>query len=156
MTPATSYLASSWGLPRPIIKFHQKKKWVWSWARGTPQTFEFPLIFLQRLGLATSNFDCRRGSPKSHPEKKWAWRWARKAPPKFRGSPLIFLQRLQLAISNLARSWGLPSTTIKPHPQEKWAWPWAREPPKYLGFPFNISVMAAVFSYVSVSEDSCY
>ena len=29
MKPAISNLACSWGLPKPIIKSHQKKKWVW-------------------------------------------------------------------------------------------------------------------------------
>jgi len=29
---------------------------------------------------------------------------------------------------------------------QKWAWPWVREVPIYLGFPFNISAMAALSS----------
>jgi len=40
----------------------------------------------------------------------------------------------------------LPRSTIKPHTEEKWAWPWVREAPIYLGFPFNISAMAALSS----------
>jgi len=62
------------GLTRPIIRSNQKKKWVWPWARGAFQKFGFPLIFLQQLGLTTSNFACRWGVPrpiiKSHPEIK--------------------------------------------------------------------------------------
>jgi len=41
-------------------------------------------------------------------------------------------------------SLGLPWPTVKPHPEEKWAW--FREAPIYLGFPFNISAMAALSS----------
>ena len=37
-------------------------------------------------------------------------------------------------------------STIKPHREEKLAWPWVREAPIYLGFPFNISAMAALSS----------
>ena len=29
---------------------------------------------------------------------------------------------------------------------KKWAWPQVREAPKYLGFPFNISAKAELFS----------
>ena len=28
-----------WGLPSPIIEFHQNKKWTWPWARGALQNF---------------------------------------------------------------------------------------------------------------------
>jgi len=42
MTPATSNLAGCWRLPRPIIKSHQKKKWVWTWDRVAPQNVGLP------------------------------------------------------------------------------------------------------------------
>ena len=32
MKPATSNLASRWGLPRPIKKSHAEEKWAWPWA----------------------------------------------------------------------------------------------------------------------------
>ena len=42
MKPVTSNLASRWGLPRPIIKFHAEEKWAWPWVRGAPQNWGFP------------------------------------------------------------------------------------------------------------------
>ena len=45
MKPATSNLASRWGLPRPIIKSHAEEKWAWPWARGAPQNFGVPLQY---------------------------------------------------------------------------------------------------------------
>jgi len=42
MKPATSSLASSLGLPSPIIKSYQNKKWMWPWAMGAPQNFGVP------------------------------------------------------------------------------------------------------------------
>ena len=49
---ATSNLACSWGLPRPIIKITQKKKWAWPWAKEAPEDLEvLPFIFLN--GRAT-------------------------------------------------------------------------------------------------------
>ena len=37
MTPATSNLACSWGLQRPITKSHSEEKLVWPWAKKTSQ-----------------------------------------------------------------------------------------------------------------------
>jgi len=31
------------GFPRRIIKSHQKRKWVWLWARGAPRNLGLPL-----------------------------------------------------------------------------------------------------------------
>jgi len=49
-----------------------------------PGILVFPIIFLQRLGLGTSNLVHNLGFPnpniKPHPEEKWAWPWAREAP----------------------------------------------------------------------------
>ena len=74
MKPATSNLASRWGLPRPIIKSYAKEKWACPWARGAPQNLGSPLIFLQRLKIATSRLTGRWALPrvitKSHPEEK--------------------------------------------------------------------------------------
>ena len=101
-----------------------------------------PLIFLQRLKLATSNLVYCLGLPrpiiKLHPEEKWAWPWARGA-SQILGSPLIFLQRLKLATSNLVCSLSLQSPIIKSQPEKKWAWPCARGASQIWGFPSNIS-----------------
>jgi len=51
---ATSNLAYSLDLPRPVIKSHPYKKWVWLLARGAAQTFEVLLQYLHNcwsLGL---------------------------------------------------------------------------------------------------------
>ena len=42
MKIATSNLACSWGLLRPIIKSHYKKKWVWPRDRGVPENLGVP------------------------------------------------------------------------------------------------------------------
>ena len=72
MKPTTSNLASSRGLPKHIIKFHQNKKWVWPWARRALQILWLPYT-AERLKLVTSNLACSWGLPspiiKSHPEK---------------------------------------------------------------------------------------
>jgi len=71
---ASDFLADNWGLKRPIMKSHPKKKWVWLWARGAPQNFGYPIIFLRQLKLATSNLTLSWGVPrtiiKSHAEEK--------------------------------------------------------------------------------------
>jgi len=41
---------------------------------------------------------------------------------------------------------GFAKVHHKTHPEEKWAWPSVREAPIYLGFPFNMSAMAALSS----------
>ena len=105
---------------------------MWHWARGTFQHFGgFPIIFLQRLGLATSNLAHSWGLPrpivKSHKEERQGWPWAREVPQTW-GSPSIFTKWLKQATSNLGHSLSLPRPTIKPHPEEKWAWPWVKLP----------------------------
>ena len=60
------------------------KKWGWLRARGAPQILGFPVIFLQRLGLATSNLARSWGLPrpiiKSHAEEREGVTMVRKAP----------------------------------------------------------------------------
>jgi len=74
MKPATSNLASSWGLPRPIIKSHPQEKVGWPWARGAPQNFGVTYNISARLGLTTSNLASCWGLPrpiiKSHAEER--------------------------------------------------------------------------------------
>jgi len=64
---------------------------------SSPKFGASPLIFLQRLELATSHLVHSLGLPrpiiKLHPEEKWALPWARGAPQNFRCF-MIFLQRL--------------------------------------------------------------
>ena len=67
-----------------------------------PKILGFPIIFMQRLGLRTSNLvyntDLPRPTIKLHPQEKWAWPWARET-PNIWGSPLIFLQRPRCSLS---------------------------------------------------------
>jgi len=82
-----------------------------------PKILGFPIIFRQRLKLATSKlarcWGFLRPIIKSHVEEKVNVALCYKSSPKFCGSPLIFLQLLKLATSNLACSWGWPRPTIK-------------------------------------------
>ena len=75
MKPATSNLASRWGLPRTIIKLHPEEKVGVALVYGSSLKFwSSPLIFLQQLRLATSNLVCSLGLQKAmiklHQEKK--------------------------------------------------------------------------------------
>jgi len=90
-----------------------------------PKLLEFPLIFLQQLRLASSDFKCGMllGFAKGH-HKITSRGKSRRGPGlvklrKILGSPLIFLQRLKIATSKLAGWWGFPRTIIKSHPDEK-------------------------------------
>jgi len=60
------------------------------WLRELPKILGFFIIFLQRLGLGTSNLvynlGLSRPTIKLHPGEKRAWLWARKA-PKYLGFP---------------------------------------------------------------------
>ena len=60
---------------------------------SSPKFWGFPIIFLQRLKLATSNLECSWDLPrptiKSHPEEKLAWRLAREGPKNW-GSLFYF------------------------------------------------------------------
>jgi len=53
-----------------------------------PEILGFPIIFLQRLGLGTSNLVHNFGLPRPtinpHPEEKWSWLWSREALKYFR------------------------------------------------------------------------
>jgi len=119
MKPATSDLSCTWSLPRPIIKYHQKKN----------------------VGFAEAHH-------KFAPREKVGGLGPGEL-PKILGSPIIFLQRLKLATSNLARSWGLSSTVIKSHAEENGALPWTSELPKIWRLPFNIyaTVEASDFKF---------
>jgi len=82
--------------------------------------FGSPIIFLQRLGLATSNLARCWGLPrfiiKSHAEDRVGVAMGYRSFPIFGGSPSIFTQWLKLGTSNLVHRLGLSRPTIKPHP----------------------------------------
>jgi len=126
------------GLPSHIIEYHQNKNGCNPELGELPKIFGSPLIFLQRLKLATSNSVNSLGLPrpiiKLHPGKSGCGLGLGEL-PKILGSPLIFLQQMKLATSHLVHSLGLPKPIIKLHPQEKWVWPWARGPPPNFGVP---------------------
>ena len=54
MKPETSNLANSWGLTSPIIKSHLNKNGCGHGLGELPKMLGFPLIFLQRLKLAST------------------------------------------------------------------------------------------------------
>ena len=75
MKPATSNLANSWGLSRPITKSHAEE-WV-GMALGygrSPKFWGTPTVFRQWQKLATSNLVHSLGLPspiiKSHSDEK--------------------------------------------------------------------------------------
>ena len=66
MKPATSNLTCCWGLPRPIMKSHWKKKWVWPWARGAPEILGFPFNISAKAEDGDFKFGMQLGFAKSH------------------------------------------------------------------------------------------
>ena len=66
MKPATSNMACHWGFPRPIIKFHQKKKWLWPWARVAPHNLEFNFNSSVTAGASDFKFCTPLGFAKVH------------------------------------------------------------------------------------------
>ena len=66
MKPATSNLACSWDFPRPIITSHQKKKWMWPWARGVPQNLGIPYNIFATAGASDFKFCMPLGFVKAH------------------------------------------------------------------------------------------
>jgi len=69
---------------------HRRKSGRGPGLQELPKIWGSPLIFVQRLKLATSNLACSWDLPrptiKPHPEEKWAWPRAREA-PKYLGFP---------------------------------------------------------------------
>jgi len=99
---ATSNLACSWGLSRPMIKSHAEERVGMALGKELSKIWGFLSIFTEWLKLATSNLVHNLGSPrpmiKPHPQEKWAWLWAREA-TRYLGFPIIFLQRLHCPLS---------------------------------------------------------
>jgi len=147
MKPSTSNLARSWGLPRPIIKCHQKKSGCGPGPRELPEIWGFPFNIFATAAVSDFKFGTQLGFAKAHhkiPPRKKEGVWFYDGPwlcagelPKSLGSSIIFLQRLGLATSNIARSWGLPRLIIKSHAKKGWAWPLARGALQNLGVPLQ-------------------
>ena len=57
MKPATSNLASRWGLPMPIIKSHAEEKWAWPWATEASQNFWAPFNISAMAEASDFKFD---------------------------------------------------------------------------------------------------
>jgi len=108
MKPAT-YLASSWGLPRHIIKSHAEATWAWPWAMGAPQNLGFPFNISATTEDSDFKFGTQFGFSKAHrkitPKGKSGRGPGLGELPEICGSPLIFLQRLKIATSNLVSAW---------------------------------------------------
>ena len=108
-----------------FAKSHHKitpgEKCACPWAREHSKIRVSPLIFLQRLKLATSYFVCwfSKVYHKTTPRGKSGRGPKLGKLPKLWGSPLIFLQRLKLATSRLAGRWALPRPITKSHQKKK-------------------------------------
>jgi len=59
-------MACSLGLPRPIIKSHRKKKWVWPWARGAPRNLGLPFNISASAEARDFKFGIWLGFAKAH------------------------------------------------------------------------------------------
>jgi len=94
MKPATSNLAYSWSLPRPIIKCYQKK-WVWPWAREALKILGFPCNISATAEAIYFKFDMQLGLAKAHHEnnnqRKSGPGLALESSQHFWGSPSMFL-----------------------------------------------------------------
>jgi len=113
MSEASDFkLAHSWGLPKPIIKSHPEKKWLWPWAREAPQNLGF---FFNISAMAEdsdfkfgTHLDVAKATLTNKGERgRGIWML-----PNIWGSPLISLQWLKLATSNLVHRFGLPIMSI--------------------------------------------
>jgi len=62
---ASSNLARSWGLPRPIIKSHADER-VWPWARGAPQNLGFLFNIYTMVETKKFKFGTQLGFAKAH------------------------------------------------------------------------------------------
>jgi len=66
MKPATSNVASRWGLPRPIINSQAEEKWAWPWARETHQNFGAPFNISATAEASDFKFGMQLGFAKAH------------------------------------------------------------------------------------------
>ena len=112
------------GKTRPIIKSHADEKWAWPLARGAPQNLESPLIVLQRLKLATSNFVCSLGLPRAiiKSQRKTGRGFGLGKLPKI----LVFPCNISATAEASEFKFGMQLGYTQ---RKKWAWPWAREAP---------------------------
>ena len=134
MKPVTSNLACRWSLPRPIINPTRRKSGC---GPGLGELVKIlgSAIFLQRLGLATSDLAHSLWFAKAHHKitrrrKGGLGPGLRELPNIWGDSPSIFTQWLKLGTSNLVHSLGLPRPNIN-HTQ----WPCSIGPPQNFGVP---------------------
>ena len=66
MKPATSNLACSGGLPRPIIKLHPKEKFGAAMGWGAPQNLGFPFNISATTEDSDLKFNMLLGFTKAH------------------------------------------------------------------------------------------
>jgi len=107
-----------------------------------PKILGFPLIFLQRLKLATSNLVCSLGLPrpiiKSQTEKKWSWPSARGA-PKYWEFPFNISATTEGSDFKIDRLVGFAKAHHKiPFRRKRGRGPGLGELPKIWGSPLNI------------------
>jgi len=65
MKTATSNLACSWGLARPIIKSHPEEKWAWPWAKEGPKFWRFPFNISATAEASDLKFGTQLGFAKA-------------------------------------------------------------------------------------------
>ena len=116
-----------------------------------------PLIFLQLLRLATSNFACKWGLPrriiKSHREEKSMRVCDRGTPPNLVGIILVFLQRLKFATSHLACCWVCEGPSYKSHADVKVSVILNKGTfPKFGGSPISIYTMAEASDFKFITQ----
>jgi len=85
---ATSILASSWGLPRSIIKSYADEKVGVTLDYGAPRNLEVPYIHIYTMAEASDiklgpQLEFAKAHHKTTPIKKSVWPWAREAPQNF-------------------------------------------------------------------------
>jgi len=66
MKPETSNLASSWGLPSPIIKSNQNKKWCCPKLGELPKILRFPFNISATAEAIDFKFGTQLGFAKAH------------------------------------------------------------------------------------------
>jgi len=157
MKPATSNLACSWGLPRPIMKSHLKKSVCGPGLGELPEIWGFPFNISAMAEASNFKFGTQLGFAKDYHKitcrrKRGHGRGLGEL-PKIGGSPSIFTQWRKLATSNLVHRLGLPRPIIKSHQRKKWGWPWLGELPYIWGSPF-ICLQLPCCS-LSISGASC-
>jgi len=146
MKPATSNLACSLGLPRPITKSHQKKNACGSGLGELPKIWGFPFN-ISATAEASKLWFCDAPWQTQTASKIWEEKLAEAGElPKNLGFPCNISATAEACDFKIGTPLVFAEVHHKIIPRGKiWAWPWAREAPKNLGF-FNISATAVLSS----------